>query len=132
LTTGGGQIITTRTALGAADPGRRHIICPEPRDAETLYTWLHEYAHVKYQHRPRGAVYWQEYRASRFALEEMDRLEVPVDGALLAMIHNDVADPFNAAMAKARKRRRWAGLMRLLKVEGWLLGLRKRGGAPPA
>lgn len=114
---------------GAADTSARHIICPEPHDLESLYIWAHECAHVKHRHGDGGALYWQEYQAARFALEELARRGFVVTEELRQGVHNEVADHFNKAMVQARRRNRMLSIRRLsirryVAVTDWLRDLK--------
>jgi hypothetical protein len=78
----------------------KRILCPEPRDLWGLWMWLHECGHIKLRHRAGGAEYWQEYRASRFAFEEIVRLGF----ALTAEFIQGVQDYVYGRLEKAGRR----------------------------
>jgi hypothetical protein len=110
---------------------RRHVVCPQPTDLESLYVWLQECAHVKYQHDPTDAIYWQEFQASRFAIGELKRHGFPLTRGLLRLAHNHVTEHLDEAMDRARDRKRCLGKWRYQAIRKWLKEIQAKGEALP-
>lgn len=103
---------------------KRHVVCPRPQGVTSLYHWFVACAHVRYQHWSRRMVYRQEYRAVRFALDELALRGFEVPPRLRQRACDHVAQHLDSAMDRARRWKRVTSGRRWGEVDAWLARLR--------